>query len=142
MLLCPHPQHTNGPLGLATRLPGSGGLQHLQDQAAGTVAGDVSRARMVSLVLLCPPTPKHMHGPRGLATRLPGSGDLQHLQAQAAGTVAGDVSNARMVSLVLLCPPTPNTHQRSTGSSNSATRIRRSLTSTGPGCWNCSGRCI
>ena len=38
-----------GPRGLATRLPGSGGLQHLQAQAAGTVAGDVSRARMVCI---------------------------------------------------------------------------------------------
>ena len=88
-----------GPRGLATRLPGSGGLQHLQAQAAGTVAGDVSRARMVSLVL-CTPTPTHTKGPRGLATRLPGSGGLQHLQAQAAGTVAGDVSRARMVSFI------------------------------------------
>ena len=36
-----------GPRGLATKLPGTGGLQQLQAQAAGTVAGDVSRARLV-----------------------------------------------------------------------------------------------
>ena len=96
--MSPPPTHTNGPRGLATRLPGSGGLQHLQAQAAGNVAGDVSRARLLSLGLLCPPPLTHTNGPRGLATRLPGSGGLQHLQAQAAGTVAGDEFRARMVS--------------------------------------------
>lgn len=36
-----------GPRGLATKLPGSGGLQQLQAQAAGTVSGDVARARLL-----------------------------------------------------------------------------------------------
>ena len=37
-----------GPRGLATRVPGTGGMQQLQAAAQGTAAGEVSRARLVS----------------------------------------------------------------------------------------------